>query len=58
MTGIATVCLRPVAVWDQADPVRDQWRARPRPESGPYWEYGVFVDVRDAAAAPPVTWRG
>ena len=35
-TGIATVCLRPVAVWDQAryGQVRDQWRARPRSE----WE--------------------
>jgi UDP-glucose 4-epimerase len=51
--GIATVCLRPVAVWDQAryGQVRDQWRARPRSEWEPYWEYGAFVDVRDAAAA-------
>lgn len=52
-TGIATVCLRPVAVWDQAryGQVRDQWRARPRSEWEPYWEYGAFVDVRDVAAA-------
>ncbi len=51
-TGIATVCLRPVAVWDQAryGEVQDQWRARPRSEWEPYWEYGAFVDVRDAAA--------
>ena len=52
-TGIATVCLRPVAVWDQAryGQVLDQWRARPRSEWEPYWEYGAFVDVRDVAAA-------
>jgi UDP-glucose 4-epimerase len=52
-TGIATVCLRPVAVWDQAryGQVRDQWRARPRSQWEPYWEYGAFVDVRDVAAA-------
>jgi UDP-glucose 4-epimerase len=51
-TGIATVCLRPVAVWDQARyaQVRDQWRARPRSEWEPYWEYGAFVDVSDVAA--------
>jgi UDP-glucose 4-epimerase len=52
-TGVATVCLRPVAVWDQAryGQVLDQWRARPRSEWEPYWEYGAFVDVRDVAAA-------
>jgi UDP-glucose 4-epimerase len=52
-TGIATVCLRPVAVWDRAryGQVRDRWRARPRSEWEPYWEYGAFVDVRDVAAA-------
>ena len=52
-TGIATVALRPVAVWDQAAyaRVRDRWRAQPRAEWEPYWEYGAFVDVRDVAAA-------
>ena len=52
-TGVATVCLRPVAVWDQAryGQVRDQWRARPRSQWEPFWEYGAFVDVRDVAAA-------
>src|ERR1700689_2414723 len=51
--GIATVCLRPVAVWDQAryGQVRDQWRARPRSQWEPFWEYGAFVDVRDVAGA-------
>jgi UDP-glucose 4-epimerase len=52
-TGIASVALRPVAVWDetQYSRVRDRWRAQPRSESEPYWEYGAFVDVRDVAAA-------
>jgi len=52
-TGIATACLRPVAVWDEAQyaRVRDRWRARPRSEWQPFWEYGAFVDVRDVAAA-------
>ena len=52
-TGIATVCLRPVAVWDEAQyrQVRDRWRAQPDSEWEPFWEYGAFVDVRDVAAA-------
>jgi nucleoside-diphosphate-sugar epimerase/predicted RNase H-like nuclease len=52
-TGIATVCLRPVAVWGQAQYARvaDRWRARPESEWEPFWEYGAFVDVRDVAAA-------
>jgi len=52
-TGIATVCLRPVEVWAPAQyqRTRDQWRADPRSEWHPYWEYGAFVDVRDVAAA-------
>ena len=51
-TGIATVCLRPVWVWDRPGTAgRGQWRARPRSEWEPYWEYGAFVDVRDVAAA-------
>jgi len=52
-TGIATVCLRPVAVWDQAQYARvaDRWRARPQSQWEPLWEYGAFVDVRDVAAA-------
>jgi UDP-glucose 4-epimerase len=52
-TGIATVCLRPVAVWDEAQysRVQDRWRAQPWSEWEPFWEYGAFVDVRDVAAA-------
>jgi UDP-glucose 4-epimerase len=52
-TGIATVSMRPVAVWGprayrQIQALR---RADPRAEWEPFWEYGAFVDVRDVAAA-------
>lgn len=52
-TGIATICLRPPAVWM---PQTYQWvRARrqenPENEWRPIWEYGAFCDVRDVAAA-------
>jgi nucleoside-diphosphate-sugar epimerase len=52
-TEIATVALRPVAVWDQArySQVQDRWRSQPSSEWEPFWEYGAFVDVRDVAAA-------
>lgn len=52
-TGIATLSLRPVAVWGpEAYPrVEHQRRAEPRSEWQPFWEYGAFVDVRDVAAA-------
>jgi UDP-glucose 4-epimerase len=52
-TGIPTVALRPVAVWDETQypRVRDRWRAQPRSEWEPYWEYGAFVDVHDVAVA-------
>jgi UDP-glucose 4-epimerase len=52
-TGIPTVALRPVGVWDEADysRTRDRWRAQPRSEWEPFWEYGAFVDVRDVATA-------
>jgi UDP-glucose 4-epimerase len=52
-TGIATVSLRPVAVWDEAhySETRERWRVQPRSEWEPFWEYGAFVDVRDVAAA-------
>jgi UDP-glucose 4-epimerase len=52
-SGIATVSLRPVVVWDpgHAARVRERWRALPEREWQPYWEYGAFVDVRDVASA-------
>ncbi len=52
-TGIASVSLRPVSVWEPAQYRRmeAQWRAAPGSEWQPFWEYGAFVDVRDVAAA-------
>jgi UDP-glucose 4-epimerase len=52
-TGIATVCFRPVAVWDEDRyaTLEELWRTQPSAEWEPFWEYGAFVDVRDVAAA-------
>ena len=52
-TGIPTVSLRPVHVWapDWYRLRESQWRAYPRSEWEPFWEYGAFVDVRDVATA-------
>jgi UDP-glucose 4-epimerase len=52
-TGTVTVALRPVLVWGPGDYRRaeERWRADPRAEWEPYWEFGAFVDVRDLAAA-------
>lgn len=52
-TGIASISLRPVAVWDpgQYQRTETRWRAEPRSEREPFWEYGAFVDVRDVATA-------
>ncbi len=52
-TGIATVSLRPVWVWDPGQYQRTdaQRRADPSSEWEPFWEYGAFVDVRDVASA-------
>lgn len=52
-TGIASVSLRPVWVWDpgQYQRIAMQRRSEPRSEWEPCWEYGAFVDVRDVAMA-------
>jgi UDP-glucose 4-epimerase len=52
-TGIVSVSLRPVWVWDpgQYQRTEAQWRSEPRSEWEPFWEYGAFVDVRDVAIA-------
>jgi UDP-glucose 4-epimerase len=52
-TGIPTVSLRPVWVWDPGmyQRIEAKWRADPRSEWTPFWEYGGFVDVRDVATA-------
>jgi nucleoside-diphosphate-sugar epimerase len=51
MTGIVTICLRLPAVWSDAHyaKVDEARRIDPRYEWVPYWEYGAFLDVRDAA---------
>jgi UDP-glucose 4-epimerase len=52
-TGIPSVSLRPVWVWDpgQYARIEAQWRADPSSEWTPFWENGGFVDVRDVATA-------
>jgi nucleoside-diphosphate-sugar epimerase len=52
-TGIASVSLRPVWVWQPGmyAKIEAERRASPRSEWEPYWEYGGFVDVRDVATA-------
>jgi nucleoside-diphosphate-sugar epimerase len=51
-TGIATVCLRPVAVFDDADyPRWESVLAGETPTVDVPWHMGVFVDVRDTADA-------
>ncbi len=52
-SGIASVSLRPVWVWDpsQYQRIETRWRCAPRSEWEPFWEYGAFVDVRDVTTA-------
>jgi UDP-glucose 4-epimerase len=52
-TGIATLSLRPVWVWDpgQYQRIAAERAEDPRSEWEPFWEYGAFVDVRDVASA-------
>jgi nucleoside-diphosphate-sugar epimerase len=52
-TGIATLSLRPVAVWGpgQYRRIEDRWRADPASQWEPFWEFGAFVDVRDVVTA-------
>jgi UDP-glucose 4-epimerase len=52
-TGVPTVSLRPVWVWDpdMYRQIEAGWAAAADAEWAPYWEYGAFVDVRDVATA-------
>ncbi len=52
-SGIATFCLRPPAVLDDAALAarRAEYRADPGAEFRPYWEYGAFLHVDDLADA-------
>ena len=58
-TGIGSLALRPVWVWNasQYERMAHRWRADPASEWQPYWEYGAFVDVRDVAAAAGLALR-
>ncbi len=52
-TGIPSMSLRPVAVWDDEKRrvTEAPWRADPRLEGDPFWEYGGWVHTNDVAAA-------
>jgi UDP-glucose 4-epimerase len=52
-TGIATICLRPVYVWQPEfyQHFESRWQADPVTEWQPHWEFGAFVDARDVASA-------
>jgi UDP-glucose 4-epimerase len=52
-TGIPSMALRPVWVWDpgQYERTAAEWAAEPESEWKPFWEFGGFVDVRDVATA-------
>jgi UDP-glucose 4-epimerase len=52
-SGIATVSLRPVHVWQPEFYQRAEmrWQADPALEWNPHWEFGAFVDARDVATA-------
>jgi nucleoside-diphosphate-sugar epimerase len=52
-TGIPTVALRPVHVWDPGmyERTEARWAADPASQWRPFWELGAFVDVRDVATA-------
>ncbi len=52
-TGIPTICLRPPGVFDEEtyDFIISNRQANPDFEWNPFWEYGAFLDVRDAAEA-------
>jgi UDP-glucose 4-epimerase len=52
-TGAVTVCLRPPLVLgpDDYHVLRNRWKEDPESEWLPFWEYGAFLDVRDAASA-------
>jgi len=52
-TGVPSVSLRPVHVWDPGRYARmaARWAADPASQWTPFWELGAFVDVRDVASA-------
>lgn len=51
--GLSVICLRPPGVWSAETYgwVQAQRAKRAEFEWDPFWEYGVFIDVRDLASA-------
>lgn len=52
-TGLATLCLRFPRLTSPKtyDELLDRWSRGVAEETSPYWEYGAYLDVRDAAIA-------
>jgi nucleoside-diphosphate-sugar epimerase len=50
-TGVTTICLRPVQVFDEEDYTRALAKPDAPPRSGTFWPLGVHIDVRDVATA-------
>lgn len=52
-SGVTTLCLRLPALMHRCryQKVLAQWREGIHSEVDPYWEYGIYLDVRDAASA-------
>lgn len=50
-TGVETICLRPVQVFDEDDYAKALAKPGAPPSHGTFWPLGVHIDVRDVATA-------
>jgi nucleoside-diphosphate-sugar epimerase len=50
-TGVKTICLRPVQVFDEEDYAKALAQPDAPPRAGTFWSLGVHIDVRDVATA-------
>jgi nucleoside-diphosphate-sugar epimerase len=50
-TGVTTICLRPVQVFDEDDYAKALAQPDAPPRPGTFWPLGVHIDVRDVATA-------
>lgn len=57
--GVASIALRPVAVWTEKHyrQVTENREADPTSEWTPFWEGGLFIDARDVASAVVLSLR-